>query len=107
MRNVDLSHADAVDLPLSSGGTDGNGRAHFVQFYDDDTFLVDSVSRFVATGLGAGDAGVVIATRERLEGLARRFTAYGLDVAQLREQGRYVPLDAAETLSRIMVGGSP
>jgi signal transduction histidine kinase/ActR/RegA family two-component response regulator len=107
MRNVDLSHADAVDLPLSSGRADGNEPAHFVQFYDDDTFLVDSVSRFVATGLSAGDAGVVIATHERLEALAGRFAAFGLDVRGLQEQGHYVPLDAAETLSRFMVGGCP
>src|SRR2546423_2141179 len=46
--------------------------AHSVQFYSDDTFLLDEMSRFIGSALGAGDAGLVIATQAHREGLARR-----------------------------------
>src|SRR5687767_10344995 len=51
--------------------------------------------------------GIVIATKEHRDGLAQRLKARGLDVALPARQGRYVPLDAAETLSKFMVDGQP
>jgi len=65
------------------------------------------LSRFVGTGLGAGEVAIVIATRPHRELLAKRLTACGLDVTAVREQGRYVALDAAETLSKFLVDGWP
>ena len=32
---------------------------HTVQFYADDSFLLDGLSRFIGTALGAGDAAIV------------------------------------------------
>ena len=80
---------------------------HSVQFYADDSFLLDTLSRLMGSALGAGDAGVVIATKEHRTELARRLRARGLDLALAVEQGRYVALDAAETLSQVMVDGWP
>jgi signal transduction histidine kinase/ActR/RegA family two-component response regulator len=80
---------------------------HCVQFYEDDGFLLDAVSRFIGAGLRAGDGGVVIATTRHLDGLAARLSACGLDVAAARDRGQYVAVDAAETLSDFMDGGSP
>jgi len=80
---------------------------HSVQFYSEDSFLLDSLSRFIGSALGAGDAGVVIATAEHRAELAERLAARGLDVAIAVEQGRYVALDAAATLSQFMVDGWP
>jgi signal transduction histidine kinase len=87
--------------------TDQDHSAHVVQFYGEDGFLLDELSRFIGTALGAGEAAVVIATREHREGLARRLTAWGLDTAKAITQGRYVTLDAAETLAKITPGGWP
>jgi signal transduction histidine kinase len=78
-----------------------------VQFYGEDTFLLDELSRFIGTALGAGEAAVVIATEEHRDGLNQRLQACGLDTAKAIGQGRYVTLDAAETLSKIMLHGSP
>ncbi|HKP86517.1 MAG TPA: ATP-binding protein [Blastocatellia bacterium] len=80
---------------------------HFVQFYETDWFLMNSVSEFIGKGLGAGEAGIVVATKAHLDGLEERLHAGGLDVAAARAAGRYVSLDAAETLSRFMIDGSP
>lgn len=75
--------------------------AHFVQFYEGDTFLVDEVSRFIGSGLQAGDAGIVIATPPHREALQARLRPPAGD------PGSYIVLDAQETLSRFMHGGSP
>jgi PAS domain S-box-containing protein len=82
-------------------------QTHSVQFYSDDKFLLDALSRFIGSALGAGDAGIVIATPEHRTELAGRLSGRGLDVARAVEQGRYVALDAAETLSQFMVDGWP
>lgn len=88
-------------------GSDTGESDHLVQFYEDDAFLLDAVSRFIGTGLTAGHAGIVIATKPHRDGLAERLRARGVDVTAAREQGTYVPLDAAETLSKFMVDGWP
>ncbi|MGB7921822.1 MAG: ATP-binding protein, partial [Pyrinomonadaceae bacterium] len=80
---------------------------HFVQFYETDTFLLDSLSGFIGAGLGEGEACIVVATEAHREGLDERLRAYGLDVATARERGQYVSLDAAEVLSKFMVDGAP
>ena len=80
---------------------------HFVQFYEADEFLIDSLSGYVREGLETGDACVVVATRARREGLEARLRATGLDTAGARAYGRLVMLDAADTLSRFMSNDSP
>ena len=84
-----------------------DGPAHFVQFYEQDPFLVEGVSRFIGTALGAGDAAIVIATGSHREMLAEALGARGLDVSAVAEQGRYVALDAGATLAKILVDGWP
>jgi len=81
--------------------------AHTVQFYEDDVFLLRGLSRLLGSALGGGDACVVIATYAHRSGVEKRLKAHGLDVALAKEQGRYVALDAEETLSRFMVDGTP
>jgi PAS domain S-box-containing protein len=80
---------------------------HSVQFYSDDNFLIEALSRFIGSALGAGDAAIVIATEEHRTELARRLSDRGLDVPTAVEQGRYVALDAAETLAQFMVNDCP
>src|SRR5687767_2986971 len=81
---------------------------HFVQFYEDDAFLVDSVSAFIGAGLRGGDATIVIATEAHREAFAARLLRQDdLDVATMSARGQYIPLDATETLSKFMVDGLP
>jgi signal transduction histidine kinase len=81
--------------------------AHVAQFYSDDAFLLESLSRFIGTALGAGDAAMVIATPAHREGLARILKSRGLDTSSALRAGRYLSLDAAETLATFMVNGLP
>jgi hypothetical protein len=80
---------------------------HAVQFYQTDGHLLDLVTRFIGTALVTGEVGIVIATKAHRDGLAKRFKSRGLNVNVAREQGRFVSLDAASTLSRCMVDGRP
>ncbi len=80
---------------------------HFVQFYETDAFLLDSLSAFIDTGLCKGDTFIVLATEAHREGLEERLKANGVDLIALRTQGTYIALDAGETLSQFMVDGKP
>ena len=80
---------------------------HFVQFYETDAFLLDSLSEFIGTGLSAGEAGIVVARKAQRDGLEERLRSYGLDVAAASACGQYTSLDAAETLSKFMIDGQP
>ena len=83
------------------------GHTHNVQFYEDDRVFLEELSRFIGSALGAGDAAVFVATAEHREGLARQLKARGLDVAALAGHGRFVSLDAAETLAMFEGEGGP
>jgi signal transduction histidine kinase len=107
MSAANTATVDATSLaPLPHWG-DHRHPAHAVQFYGDDRFLLDELSRFVGTALGAGDAAVVIATKEHRDALTRRLNSWGLDTSSAVTRGRYIALDAAETLAKITLGGWP
>src|SRR4051812_523671 len=74
---------------------------HFVQFYEDDRALVDSVAGFVGAGLELGENCIVVATPAHQEAIDVCLALRGLDLAALRARQQYVTLDADETLSRI------
>lgn len=76
--------------------------AHQVQFYESDAFLLDMLTQFIGAGLGAGTPCIVLATSGHREALEQRLRENGLDLDRARAQGRYVALDAAETLARFM-----
>jgi len=80
---------------------------HFVQFYETDAFLGDSLSAYIRSGLHKGDGCIVIATKAHLTCLEERLVASGLDVAAATRSGTYVDLDAEETLANLMIDGSP
>jgi signal transduction histidine kinase len=82
-------------------------RAHVCQFYGDDNFLLESLSRYIGTALGGGDAAIVIATPGHRHGLARILNSRGLDTSNALRTGRYASLDAGETLRMFLVNGWP
>ncbi|PYX91134.1 MAG: hypothetical protein DMG71_20930 [Acidobacteria bacterium] len=79
-------------------------RGHVVQFYAEDGFLLEGLSRFIGTALGAGDAAVVVATKAHRDGLAERLRARGFNTASAIRRGRLVLLDAVETLGGALPG---
>jgi hypothetical protein len=92
---------------LTGGWRDIGEHEHFVQFYDEDAGLVESVAGFLGGGLLVGAACVVIATREHRVHLGARLRARGFDMDHALESGQYVALDAESVLADLMVNGRP
>lgn len=80
---------------------------HEVQFYSDDAFLLDGFTQFIGTALEAGNSVILVATESHRENVLPRLQGYGVDVSAAIEEGRYLPLDAADTLSKITVNDLP
>jgi hypothetical protein len=72
--------------------------SHFVRFYDNDKVLLDEVAAFVDQALCAGGKGIVIATAEHRDALAKRLDRPGAQLTWL---------DADATLAAFMVDGWP
>ena len=89
------------EAPVVNHGQD----THLVQLYSDDGLLLDVLCRFIGGAIAVGDGGVVIATKAHLDGLGARLRARGFDTATAISQGRYIPVNAEETLPRIMANG--
>jgi len=80
---------------------------HLVQFYDDDSSIIENVSFIAAKSFAAGDSSVLVATDSHLEQIRQRLASTDLNLDALREAGRYVAVDANEALSQLMVGSRP
>lgn len=80
---------------------------HVVQIYEQDDTFLDSLAGFVGGGINCGDCVIVIATKEHIRALDERLVNYGIQVEALIEHGRYVPLDAEDTLAKFMIDGWP
>jgi DNA-binding NarL/FixJ family response regulator len=80
---------------------------HEVLFYSDDTILLDRITPFVTAALKSGNAVIVVATKSHRDGLVQRLKAEGVDTDAGTQQGAYIQLDVAETLSKFLVNGMP
>lgn len=65
--------------------------------------MVDGYARFIESSLKTGNVVIVVVTESHRARLLPRLEADGVDVAAAMEHRRYIPLDAVDTLSRLMV----
>src|ERR1700731_3230715 len=86
---------------------DVNPHSHLVQFYEDDGFLIDSLTNWFADGLSVGDSCVYIGTESHRISLEKRLAAQGVDLDKLRKEGRFICRDASQVLSTFMVDEWP
>jgi len=80
---------------------------HELLLYSDDVSFSDGFTQFVGARLKAGNAVIIIATELHRDLLLSGLHVQGVDVGAAIGEGRYIPLDAAETLAMIMVDGMP
>ena len=80
---------------------------HFVQFYERDAVLVESLARYLREGLESGAAAIAIVTPDHASQVDECWKAQGFDCARARERGQLVLLDAAETLASLCTDGVP
>jgi DNA-binding NarL/FixJ family response regulator len=90
--------------PFEPEGTHAALR-HEAGFYSDDQWLLEHVTSFVGTALREENSAVVLATASHRNILLTSLRVFGVDVAAAIEQGRYIALDAVETLSAILSKG--
>jgi signal transduction histidine kinase len=107
MGAFDTSSPASAPLIYPSPSARNDHGTHVVQFYVEDAFLIDELSQFVGGALGGGGAAIVICTKSHEDGLTRRLKARGFDISKAVKTGRYVQLDADQTLSQFMVDGWP
>ena len=106
---IEMSNLDIAKLNFApeSHWSSMSDTDHFVQFYETDGFLLDSLSGFIGSAIKSNDAAIVIATGPHRKGLDELLLANGLDLTGAKSRRQYVSLDAADTLSQFMVNGSP
>jgi DNA-binding NarL/FixJ family response regulator len=80
---------------------------HEVQFYSDDSVLIEGFARSISTALSAGDSAIALATRLHREGVVQKLKAQGFDIDGAMQQGTFVSLDAVEMLLTVMASGMP
>ena len=83
-------------------------RQHVVQLYGgDDQLLTRHVGQYLAEGLRRGDGLLLIATPPHTQAIVRALREEGGVCAAAAADGRFLMLDAEETLARFMVDGEP
>jgi len=80
---------------------------HIVQIYENDKVFLDSLEGFAGSGILAGEAVILIATKEHLRAIRERLENHGFDIASLIASDRFIGLEATETLSKFMVNNWP
>jgi hypothetical protein len=104
--DADDPHRKAVVVPFPVTGVETT-RHHKVAFYSDDLQLLADVTRFVGAALKGRNSAIVVATESHRNSLLPRLRAHGLDIGTALQEGRYIAVDAAETLSTFVVNGVP
>ena len=105
-RTPGSARGNKVFAPLQRQNTE-IARRHEAGFYSDDASLLDGFTQFVGTALKAGNAVVVVATESHRDNLLPRLQGHGVDISAVIEEGRYVSLDAGDTLSTFIVNDLP
>lgn len=80
---------------------------HKLQMYSSEASFLDGFAGFIAGGLSAGNAVVVLATEPHRQGLSQKLQAQGFDLDAIIEGRAYISIDAREALSSFMVDEVP
>ena len=83
------------------------GQGHVVHFYEEDASLIQTVTGFLGSRLAAGGSAIVISTDEHCRAFRLALGEVGIDVAAAEARGRYIELDAEETLNLLMGDDGP
>jgi len=90
--------------------TDSSGEKahrHEVLFYSDEAVLLDGLTRFIAAALQAGNAAIVNATKAHRDTLLQKLKTGGTDTDGAIQEGTFILLDVAKTLSTFMLDEIP
>jgi hypothetical protein len=94
-------------MQRENGMVESRSHEHVVQFYENDAYLIAKLAEYLVAGLERGETGIVIATPEHRQALARTLNEKGLKPEGLELKGLLVLLDARETLNRVLQDDFP
>jgi hypothetical protein len=72
--------------------------AHVVQFYTDDSVLLDGLASSFGKALRAGESVVVVMTTSHEKGIRKRLTAQGINLKETTDQGRFIAMETGKAL---------
>ena len=107
LRGKQFVSSSLKDHQFTDTSAEKAAHCHEVLFYSDEAILLDTFARFIAVALKSGRAAIVAVTESHQDGLVSRLKERGLDVDAATQQGTYIQLDVAKTLSTFMVNGMP
>ena len=80
---------------------------HEMLIYSDETVLLEAFTRFIVGALKANRSVIAAPSKSHLDSLLQRLSAEGLDVDAAIQRGSFIPLDATDKLSSLMVNDLP
>ncbi|MBW3546797.1 MAG: MEDS domain-containing protein [Actinobacteria bacterium] len=104
VRGLPPGDSPRLSTPAATAGAPAH---HLLELYEGDEVLADSVRAHLSAGLRGGETAIVVATEAHRRLFAAALSRRGVDVGAAQAAGRYLALDAGETLSRFMVDGAP
>jgi DNA-binding response OmpR family regulator len=102
---LDRAASRSGERRLSDDDPGGRPHGHHVQFYSDDSVLLERAEHALASALAARDAAVVLATAPHRRVLIDRLRKCGVDVDRAIGRGTFRSLDADEMVARILSHG--
>ena len=94
-------------LDLSSRRAEPRPSHHFVEFYEEDGDLLESLTRYALTGLRANEPVIAVLTAKHARALEDELVRTGVDFDESRRVGLLKVLDAEEALGLFMNGDVP
>lgn len=82
-------------------------REHAMYLYRESDSLVEALCDYIGPALAGGNAAILVVTPRHRDALEHRLMARGMSTYKASQQGRYIALDASETLSKITLDGMP
>lgn len=82
-------------------------RKHFVLVYKTDAHLASCVAAWTARSLTTGGGAILVGREAYRDDILREIRLLGVDVEARMRSGRLAVLDAEETLTSVLHGGSP
>lgn len=95
-----------LQVSISAKHDEQIGR-HGLTLYADDERYLDCVAKFIGASLNSRNAAIAVATKDHCESLHARLQSKGVNVEAAIKEGRFIALDATETLSAFMSYGLP
>ena len=80
---------------------------HFVQVYEDESFLCEAVAEYVGTGLRRGEGAILIARPGNVARFEQQLARDGLSPDRAKRRGQLAVMDADATLDKFTPGGMP